>query len=41
MSINGLDASEVNDAYQSALAEGGGWYLIMLILVAEGSSYML
>ena len=26
MSLNGLDAVEVNEAYQSALGEGGGWY---------------
>lgn len=26
MSLNGLDASEVAEAYQSALSEGGGWY---------------
>ncbi|KAL8648884.1 MAG: hypothetical protein Q9210_004733 [Variospora velana] len=26
MSLNGLDATEVNEAYQSALVEGGGWY---------------
>ncbi|KAL8938463.1 MAG: hypothetical protein Q9216_003891 [Gyalolechia sp. 2 TL-2023] len=28
MSLNGLDASEVNEAYQSALGEGGGWFLL-------------
>ena len=27
MSLNGLDATEVNDAYQAALGEGGGWYV--------------
>jgi hypothetical protein len=26
MSLNGLDASKVNEAYQTALAEAGGWY---------------
>ena len=25
MSLNGLEAPEVNEAYQSALLEGGGW----------------
>lgn len=30
MSLNGLDATEVNEAYQSALGEGGGWYAIIL-----------
>lgn len=25
MSLNGLEASEVNEAYQTALGEGGGW----------------
>ncbi|KAL8961156.1 MAG: hypothetical protein Q9193_002248 [Seirophora villosa] len=28
MSLNGLDATEVNEAYQSALGEGGGWFLL-------------
>ncbi|MCJ1462688.1 hypothetical protein MMC07_001291 [Pseudocyphellaria aurata] len=28
MSLNGLDATVVNEAYQSALAEGGGWFLL-------------
>ena len=27
MSLNGLEATEVNEAYQSALGEGGGWYV--------------
>jgi hypothetical protein len=26
MSLNGLDASAVNEAYQLALVESGGWY---------------
>jgi hypothetical protein len=26
MSLNGLDDAAVLGAYQSALAEGGGWY---------------
>lgn len=26
MSLDGLDAGEVNEAYASALGEGGGWY---------------
>lgn len=25
MSLNGLDAADVIEAYQSALGEGGGW----------------
>ena len=25
MSLNGLEVAEVNEAYQSALNEGGGW----------------
>ena len=29
MSLNGLDATEVNDAYQAALGEGGGWYVFV------------
>ncbi|KAM0804988.1 hypothetical protein BDR22DRAFT_480010 [Usnea florida] len=28
MSLNGLEAPEVNDAYQAALGEGGGWFLL-------------
>ena len=28
MSLNGLEAVEVNEAYQSALGEGGGWFVI-------------
>ncbi|KAL8740709.1 MAG: hypothetical protein Q9190_006615, partial [Brigantiaea leucoxantha] len=28
MSLNGLDAPEINEAYQSALGEGGGWILL-------------
>ncbi|KAL8662625.1 MAG: hypothetical protein Q9202_004583 [Teloschistes flavicans] len=28
MSLNGLDATEVHDAYQAAVGEGGGWFLL-------------
>ncbi|KAK4631929.1 hypothetical protein CLAFUW4_03745 [Fulvia fulva] len=28
MSLNGLDTPEVQDAYQSAIAEAGGWFLL-------------
>ncbi|KAL6721780.1 hypothetical protein ACLMJK_000885 [Lecanora helva] len=28
MSLNGLEAPDVNEAYQSAIAEGGGWLLL-------------
>ncbi|KAL8692645.1 MAG: hypothetical protein Q9218_002378 [Villophora microphyllina] len=28
MSLNGLNATEINDAYQAALGEGGGWFLL-------------
>lgn len=27
MSLNGLEATEINDAYQAALGEGGGWFV--------------
>lgn len=27
MSLNGLEATEVIEAYQSALVEGGGWFV--------------
>ncbi|KAI4178097.1 MAG: hypothetical protein L6R41_008539, partial [Letrouitia leprolyta] len=43
MSLNGLDASEVNEAYQSALGEGGGWFLLKystrdeVVLLKRGS----
>jgi hypothetical protein len=30
MSLDGLDAREVNEAYASALGEGGGWYASFL-----------
>ena len=29
MSLNGLEAAEVNDAYQAALDEGGGWFVFL------------
>ncbi|MCJ1429725.1 hypothetical protein MMC29_007640 [Sticta canariensis] len=28
MSLNGLEATVINEAYQSALGEGGGWFLL-------------
>lgn len=28
MSLNGLEATDVNEAYQSALGEGGGWFVL-------------
>ncbi|KAL8947246.1 MAG: hypothetical protein Q9222_006450 [Ikaeria aurantiellina] len=28
MSLNGLDATEITEAYQAALGEGGGWFLL-------------
>lgn len=31
MSLNGLDATVVNEAYQAALGEGGGWYAFLTI----------
>ncbi|KAL9044422.1 MAG: hypothetical protein Q9214_002435, partial [Letrouitia sp. 1 TL-2023] len=31
MSLNGLNASDINDAYQSAQGEGGGWILLKYI----------
>lgn len=35
MSLNGLDATVVNEAYQSAFAEGGGWLNPLISLLAE------
>ena len=32
MSLNGLDATDVNEAYVSALSEGGGWYGLLSII---------
>lgn len=29
MSLNGLEAEELKDAYQSALKEGGGWCVLL------------
>ncbi|SLM36733.1 ADF-H/Gelsolin-like domain [Lasallia pustulata] len=31
MSLNGLDTANVNDAYQAALTEAGGWFLLKYI----------
>lgn len=31
MSLNGLDAPKVNEAYQSALGQPGGWFLLKYI----------
>lgn len=28
MSLNGLDSPEVQDTYQTAIAEAGGWFLL-------------
>lgn len=30
MSLNGLDATDIYEAFQSALGEGGGWYELPL-----------
>lgn len=38
MSLEGLDATEVNEAYSSALGEGGGWYLPLGNLGEKSSS---
>lgn len=35
MSLNGLDATIVTEAYQSAFAEGGGWLDPLISLSAE------
>ena len=29
MSLNGLDAAKVDEAYQAALAEAGGWWVVL------------
>lgn len=31
MSLNGLDATEVNQTYETALAEAGGWWAILSV----------
>ncbi|OCK78807.1 hypothetical protein K432DRAFT_406146 [Lepidopterella palustris CBS 459.81] len=31
MSLNGLDSAKVSEAYQSALAEAGGWFLLKYV----------
>lgn len=31
MSLNGLDGTEINHAYQTALAEAGGWWVIHFV----------
>jgi len=33
MSLNGLDDAPVSEAYQSALAEAGGWYVPAAALI--------
>ena len=33
MSLNGLEAAEVNEAYRLALEEGGGWYVQKRLLI--------
>ena len=38
MSLNGLEANEVNDAYQAALGEGGGWLVFQMAPEKESSS---
>ena len=35
MSLNGLDATDVNEAYVSALGEGGGWYDLLSIAASN------
>lgn len=35
MSLNGLDATIVTEAYQSAFAEGGGWLDPLIFLQVE------
>lgn len=35
MSLNGLNATDVAEAYQSAFAEGGGWLDPLISLSAE------
>lgn len=35
MSLNGLDATVVTEAYQSAFAEGGGWLDPLITLSAD------
>ena len=35
MSLNGLDATVVNEAYQAALIEGGGWFALNTILPSK------
>ena len=35
MSLNGLDATDVNDAYVSALSEGGGWYDLLSVATSN------
>ena len=41
MSLTGLDATDVNEAYVSALSEGGGWYDILSIATPIVLTYSL
>lgn len=38
MSLNGLDATAVTEAYQSALGEGGAWFVPDAPPVKEGAN---
>ena len=39
MSLNGLDATDVNEAYLAALGEGGGWYFTPGAPTSEDTRY--
>ena len=39
MSLNGLDATDVNAAYLAALGEGGGWYFTLRDPTSEVARY--
>ena len=39
MSLNGLDATDVNEAYLAALGEGGGWYFTPRATSSEVTKY--
>jgi hypothetical protein len=38
MSLNGLDAPAVKEAYQAAIVEAGGW-LVMATICDDGTGY--
>lgn len=41
MSLNGLDGIAVAEAHQAALADAGGWYVMLCVLFLAGSQTLI